>query len=366
MPRIFDNIDKQLLPMNKPFNPADIDITNKLLTIDLLITRLKQSPQEIQMDTSTYFQRKSELWTDEEQSRLIESILIRFPLPAFYFDGENDKCWLIVDGLQRLMSLENFIVKETLKLKGLEFLIQLEGKSYREIGRDLQRVILETQIIAFVINQGSPSDVKFNLFKRINTGGLVLNPQEIRHALNQGVAADFLSELASLESFKKATGDIPQDRMLDREYVNRFLAFYFLDHAKIERDIDAEMDNVLKIISNSSSEERDDCKRKFDMSMQLSFDIFGKHAFRKWNRKENRRNPLNKALFDVVSVVFAKMPIHSFDVLKERKSKFLDAYFTMINEEKFIDSITAFTGEQRRINLRYERMNSIVSKVLEV
>lgn len=199
MPESHPIVEPEMMPSRKPsrftdmpFDPADVDISHKMLSIDSLVERLAAPPQAIQMDTTTYFQRNRELWDEVRQSRLIESMLIRFPLPAFYFDGEDHHCWLIVDGLQRLTTLDNFVVKNTLRLRGLEFLSQLEGKRYSDLDRDLQRTILETAVSAFVINPGSPKDVKFNIYKRINTGSLPLNTQKIRHALNQGPAATLL------------------------------------------------------------------------------------------------------------------------------------------------------------------------------
>jgi hypothetical protein len=352
--------------MSKPFNPADIDITNKLMTIDLLVTRLRQAPQEIEMDTSSYFQRKAGLWDEATQSRLIESVLIRFPLPAFYFDGNNEQKWLVVDGLQRLTSLENFIVKKTLKLQGLEFLPQLHGRDFDSIGRDLQRVIMESQVLAYIINKGTPDDVKFNIFKRINTGGLILNAQEIRHALHQKVAAELLAEMAALHSFKRATGGIVSDRMEDREFINRFLSFYLLQHSSIESDIDVTMNRALLEVSKLSSSDIENCKKSFDAAMNLSFDIFGKYAFRKTKERETRRNPLNKALFEVISVIFSKLTTRDAAKLKDKKELFLAEYYKLMTSRKFLDAITTFTSEPRRITLRYIAVDNIVKKVLGV
>ena len=132
--------------MEKPFNPSKIDITTKHLTIDLLIKRLKADPIEI--DLAPAFQRKGDLWDDQKQSQLIESLLIKFPLPAFYFDGSDNNKWLVVDGLQRLSSLRNFVILKKLKLQGLEFLNKLEGDGFDDLPRNLQRQIEEAQITA--------------------------------------------------------------------------------------------------------------------------------------------------------------------------------------------------------------------------
>ncbi|MBA3664557.1 MAG: DUF262 domain-containing protein, partial [Bacteroidetes bacterium] len=94
-----------------PFNPKDIKIIVEPKTIDHLISRLQYG----EIDLNTEFQRKGNLWNDDKQCRLIESILLRLPLPAFYFDASDDNKWLVVDGLQRLWSLKKFVVNSELK-----------------------------------------------------------------------------------------------------------------------------------------------------------------------------------------------------------------------------------------------------------
>jgi len=137
--------------IKEPFDPAKINIITKPLTIDLLRKRLEE--KEIDMDTG--FQRKAGLWNDKKQSQLIESILIRLPLPAFYFDASNDTKWLVVDGLQRLSTLKNFLVDKTLALTNLEYLKQYDGKSFLDLPRELQRRIEETQITAYFNQLGN-------------------------------------------------------------------------------------------------------------------------------------------------------------------------------------------------------------------
>ena len=116
--------DDSILLMEKPFDPTLIKIETKTPSLDTLIKRVRR--ESIQMDTSNYFQRNDDLWDKTKQSRLIESILIRFPLPAFFFDASDDNNWLIVDGLQRLSSIRNFVLNKQ-PLTNLEFLTHLNG-----------------------------------------------------------------------------------------------------------------------------------------------------------------------------------------------------------------------------------------------
>lgn len=96
----------------------------------------------------------------------------------------NNK-WIVIDGLQRLSTIKSFIVDKKLKLKNMEFLSELEGKKFDELGRNFQRIIEETQLITYQMEPQTPKEVRYSIFSRINTGGLILNPQEIRQALNQ-------------------------------------------------------------------------------------------------------------------------------------------------------------------------------------
>lgn len=361
-----EGIDPKVKLMDKPFNPALINIDTKTPSLDTLIKRMSQAEPEIEMNTEHYFQRNADLWDDEKQSRLIESILIRFPLPAFYFDGTVKKKWLVVDGLQRLSSVRNFVIKKTLKLVNLEFLTHLNGDGYDDLDRDLQRIIEETQVVTYIINPGTPDDVKFNIFKRINTGGLVLEAQEIRHALNQGEPAKFIAELAKTPEFIQATeGKIRPERMLDRDFANRFLAFYHFGYKNFTPDLDTFMSRALADVKKMTAEEKNKIKQDFTNSMKLNYEVLGKQAFRKMETDQERRKPLNKALFDVFSVVFAELNDEGRIKIKSKKIKVVDALIDLLeNDNEFLASVTSSTSDKGRVNYRFSKIEELVNSLL--
>jgi hypothetical protein len=354
----------------KPFDPTLINIETKTPSLDTLIKRIERN--SIQMDTSTYFQRKDDLWDLEKQSRLIESILIRFPLPAFFFDASDDNHWLIVDGLQRLSSIRNFVLKNY-KLKNLEFLTQFNDFTFNELPINLRRVIEECQVVIYKIMPGTPIDVKFNIFRRINTGGLVLQAQEIRHALFQGKPAKFIQELAESKEFLDATNNsIKSNRMLDRDFANRFLCFYLFGVENYGKsDLDSFMSLALGAIYEKSDEEMGKIKCDFAKSMTLAKEIFGKNAFRKisHNFTNDRLNPINKALFDAISVQFSKLDEGEYQSLLNNKQKFTELFISSLNHNNtknpFYESISSATGDKSRVSLRHKEILDIISKTIK-
>ena len=243
-----------------PFDPSKIDIKMDKITIDSIIKRIVN--HEMEFDSS--FQRKAGLWTNKQKSQLIESIFLKIPLPAFYFDASDDDKWQVIDGLQRIGTIKEYVVEKSFVLTGLEFLKDLDGLSFDQLPRPLQRRIEETNLNAYLVNPSTPKNVKFNIFKRINTGGLVLEPQEIRNALYQGQAAAFLLEMSKLPEFVEATDySIKADRMLDREFCLRYVAFTRLGLDRYNGSVDDFLNLGMEYLSKASKDTLDEIRREF-------------------------------------------------------------------------------------------------------
>jgi hypothetical protein len=368
-----EEVDETSSLMDKPFDPTKINIDTKTPSLDTLIRRIEED--RIQLNTETYFQRKDDLWDKGKQSRLIESILIRFPLPAFFFDATDDNNWLVVDGLQRLSSIRNFVFKN-MELTDLEFLAQLNGKRWLDLSTSLQSIIRETQVVVNKILPGTPTEVKFNIFKRINTGGLVLEPQEIRHALYQGIPSRFIAELAKTEQFIKATTGpsgkhIDTSRMLDRDFANRFLCFYLfgVDNygtKEYGQDLDTYMGNALNVLKNKSEIELAGIKSDFEKAMFYSRQIFGDEAFRKVYYPYNRLPPINKALFDAIATQLALLSDEKRNILLQNKTKFKKSLFDeLAKQDEFFKSITSSTADKNRIMCRHNTIQRLINNVIQ-
>jgi len=214
-----------IIQNERPFDPDKLKVVRETKTISLLCTRIDHE----EIDLAPDFQRRARIWKLDRQGRLIESILLRIPLPVFYVASDLRDVWSVVDGLQRMTTIHDF-VKDKFPLRGLEYLVQFEKAKFSELPRNMQRRIEETELVINVIQPGIPEEVMFNIFNRINTGGLKLNYQEIRHALNKGPVRDFLLDLILTEEFKTATSEsVSDDRMSARECALRFSAFYLMN-----------------------------------------------------------------------------------------------------------------------------------------
>lgn len=364
--------DNDKAEVKHPYDAAKIDIRSMNISLEQLVKRLKQQ----RINLYPEYQRLPELWDVKKMSMLIESLLIRIPIPVFYFDGSNDT-WEVVDGLQRLSALKRFMIDKdgdlntekkeikTLRLAGLEYLKDIEGKTFDELPPFLQSRIEETQLMVYVINPGTPPEIKFNIFKRINTGGLILTAQEIRNALNQGIPSRFVHQLAAMEEFKQATNwNIPTTRMEDGDFVTRFIGFYD-DYSKYEPDLDSYLNKGLAALIIKTEQERTIISDGFKRAMEAMFEIFGNDAFRKRYDINDRRKPINKALFDAFSVNLAKLNLYNLDKLKNRKDRFKNGFIELMNNDDFNRAVTSSTSDRNSVRIRFEKIEELISTTIQ-
>jgi hypothetical protein len=346
--------------IKEPFDPSKIKVSSHPLTIDLLLKRIDQGA----LDLNPSFQREAGLWTPQAQSRLIESILVRIPIPAFYFDATDEDKWLVVDGLQRLTALKRFVLDKSLHLSGMEFLTGFNNSGYDGLPVRYQRRIMETQVVVYQIEQGTPPNVKFNIFKRINTGGLPLSPQEIRHALNQGPVTEFLVRLARSKEFLSATDHgINDKRMAARELVLRFFAFRLTPYSDYTGDFDAFLNKTMGSL-NRLETHFGEFEHLFLSTMKRARIVFGKDAFRKRYFQFASRSPINKALFETWSVNLSSISHDEFLLLKDKKETLIEKFITLMNEKFFNEAISQGTGDKSKVQIRFEMIARIIQEAI--
>ncbi len=344
-----------------PYNPKLIRVDTKTFSIDMVNDMINDG----EIDLSPDFQRGF-VWTDiTRKSRLIESLLLRIPVPAFYFAQDEDGMFQVVDGVQRLTVINSFM-KNEFRLKNLEYLTECNGKWFKnEKSKDgdsldgiYTRRIKQTQLFVNIIDPQTPGRVKYDIFKRINTGGKALNNQEIRNCLANKKTRDLLRELSKSKSFLDATrGSISSTRMADEELVLRFVAFYLIDNNKssvseYRGGMDLLLDETVEVLNLADVELLVDIRKKFITSMDNAFYLFGDRAFRK-------ANYINKALFLGISRVLSK---YSFEEIKEKnKEKIItNLNDNILNNMQFRGALSMATNDARNVKVVYDIVNSIM------
>jgi hypothetical protein len=353
----------------EPFDPRLIDVTTETRSLDTLIKRL----QIDRIDLDPDFQRSRGIWTPQKKSQLIESLLLRIPLPTFYVaeiedeGGLGDDRWAVVDGIQRLSTIAQFVTPDTLgqsplRLHGLQYLDREEGKSFEELPAALRLRILESQFTIQVIRKTTPEAVKLNIFARINTGGVPLSAQELRHALTPGLARAFLRDLAHSEAFRSAVANsVSPTRMADREMVLRFLAFRLhnpLSHR--QQDFDRFLRSVMIDLNDWGARQFATRRSEFELVMNTSREIFGDDAFRKRYKVSDPRRPVSKALFETVAVSIATVKDrHGSAGLRRLVRKNVTVrkrFMTLMQDREFDRAISQGTGDPVRIRYRFGKL----------
>ena len=382
-----------------PFNPDEISIQTKPVVLEGLLRRIKKN--EINLNPA--FQRKT-VWDIEKKSRLIESMMLNIPLPMFYVSSDKDNNWTVVDGLQRLSTIKEFILgnydsekqkydENGFKLKKLEFWTDLEGYNIHDEkfpGKPFNN-IMETELSFTIINPDTPEEVKRNIFKRINTGGMPLTLQEIRHALYQGNSTALLEELVENEYFLNAVEKIDDSRMSGRELILRFLSFYIRNYEYYTRD--SSMDNhlsttmrIINVLNDLTFEKKKEefkndknldlnslymsintvniekLKKDFELTMIRNRQLFGSHTFRK-SFPGKRRTAINKTLFEVFSNLLLTLSEDQFNMLLKNKKEFLQEYkekYLLIND--FSNMIGRDSHKVSSVKARYEQLIVLLKK----
>ena len=403
--------EEQEDPDLDPFDPSQITINTKSVTVTNLMTRLEQ--QTIKLDPD--FQRR-EVWDMERKCQLIESLLLKIPIPLFYVAADSSERWTVVDGLQRISAIRDFTLgKEYLEyklskngiqdgnkrvphkgegfpLKGLSFCAEeLEGKRMIDLEQDEKLIkyynrIVETNFTFVIIDPSTPEEVKFNVFKRINTGGMQLTSQEIRNALYGGPATCLLNKLSGTKEFKTATTySVKDNRMEDKELILRFLAFHLRDPFKYGKtyNIDNWLSEAMIIINalpNLDNREfrkliakgkvnKDDIlitsidklENDFILAMNRGYNLFGEHAFRK-SCPGQRRTPINKSLFETWGVLLSQLTDTEYNNLVKSKNNLMKDYESILRDDRFIIDISRDSMKKTSVENRYTKVRNLIDK----
>lgn len=301
------------------------------------------------------------VWPENKQSKLIESVIMRIPLPVLYLAEDDEGRLVVVDGLQRLSTFQNFVNnKLRLKLPGQR---DLDGKRFVDLPPKLQNRIEDCNLILYIIDSKVPEGMRLDIFERVN-GGIPLTRQQMRNCLLMGPATNFLRSEADHEFFKTATGNsLDTKSMRDREFVNRFCAFHFFGPEAYKGDMDEFLGQSLRLMNSLPPSDLDKLSIEFRMSLKNNFKVFGVHAFRKHTSVNDSRNVINASLWDVMSTKFAR---YSEEYVQAHTEEIRQAFFRLMENENFSKSITLGTSQLNRVQDRFRIAEKTFTEVLGV
>lgn len=358
-----------------PFDPSKIDIQVKPISIGSLKSRLEND----ELDLSPDFQRQANVWDVKRKSRLIESVLLKIPLPSFYFSEDDAGTYAVVDGLQRLSTIFHFInfteLNERtgsklglLKLKDLQYLRELDGCSFLDLDRKFQRRISELEITANIIRPSTPPAVKFNVFARLNQGGMPVNAQEIRNAIYPGSWRKKLQEMAQSAVFYSVTErKVKMQRQQDIELVLRFVALWQLGQNHV-RPANQTLDDFLNDVVDKQVRHWDERRWArvsiaFERALVAAKAIFEKHVFRKSVGYINR-SPINRGLFEAQLITLSSLTDEEIAILIDRRDNVVSQLKEKLRSSALANALLYATGSADASNTRIVILNEIWTEVL--
>ncbi len=294
---------------------------------DTLQSEIDQKRQEIRSDNystsigewiSLYQQGEIEIhpefqrffrWSDYQKTKLIESILLGIPIPPIFVSQREDGIWDVVDGLQRLSTIYQFvgILKDEegklippLTLQKTEYLPSLEGKVWEDKEHadgsskgftPTQRLLIKrAKIDVNILLKESDPFAKYELFQRLNTGGSIATPQELRNCILVSLNPDFyrwIKKLSENENFQAciALNDKSLEEQYDIEILCRFLVLRNIDENLLSKipDVDSFFTEQIQEIANNPNFDKELEQAAFEKTFQVLSECMGSDSFKKYD-----------------------------------------------------------------------------------
>lgn len=332
------------------------------------------------IDLRPMFQR-GYVWDRSKATRLIESALLRIPLPVIYLAEESDGRCSVIDGQQRLTSLHAFITGkfpngEEFKLSKMACFDEYNGRKFADLPHQIKRAIKDYPIRVITFSNDSDPELKFNVFERLNTGSVALNDQELRNCLYRGKYNELLKDLATDSEFKMLLGlKDAEKRMTDVELVLRFAAFYHQTYLKYKSPIKTFLNEDMRNYQDIGEADAKELREAFKNAVQLIKSLLGANttgsrAFKRFypgtdQNKNGAWEPkkFNTSLYDILMWTFARadknLVMHNLDAIRE-------AYVDLMTSDiDFIESVVRSTSSTQMVVRRFKKWSDRLDSVLE-
>lgn len=316
-------------------------------TVDGLVKRMVEESIII-----PHFQRAF-VWNLKQSSRFIESLLLGLPVPGIFLSKDLDSQKLVViDGQQRLKTLQYFYEggfgekKTPFLLEGVQE--EFEGKSYKTLSDENRRKLDDSIIHATIVKQDVPSEDDssiYFIFERLNTGGLILQPQEIRASIYHGLFNDLLKRLNLNKDWRFLYGPV-HVRMRDQEIILRFFALYF-GWESYTKPMKGLLNSFMKKNRKLSRFPEATLEKMFCETVTTIRKSIGKKAFK----------PKGKFLAAMADCLMVGVAKRLENKKPANQGSIKTHYHQLLGDQKFIDVITTNTSDEN--NVKYRMSSSI-------
>ncbi|MDT6986627.1 DUF262 domain-containing protein [Streptomyces lusitanus] len=332
--------------------------------LDYNLRSLTDLVKNKQIDLSPNYQRRNR-WKDDRKSQLIESFLMNVPIPNIFLNEDAYGHYSVIDGKQRLTAISDFLFGR-FALTGLKVFGEANGLRFDELPTTLQ-TILETRanLRAVIILRQSDPDIKYQVFQRLNTGGIRLNPQEIRNSAWPGKLNDMILEESTSSEFHKLLGIKDRNRsaiyseMRDAEFVLRYLTFRE-NWATFAGGMGRKLDTYMATHHNMPADQVEDARSHFRAAVRKARAAFGENAFQRWSpEKQSWRRQVLASLYDAEIFAVDQFPE---GVLRERSSDIVSGVQDLFSDAKFRRAVDAATNTPSYFRDRITMMRDMISE----
>lgn len=315
------------------------------------------------IDVSPTFQRRDR-WKPDQQSALIESFMTNIPVPPVYLAEDKGRLgrYAVIDGKQRLTSIATFFSDELL-LRGLTRLPQFNGLRYSDLPEEIRNSLGIKSLRVTTLLRSSLEEFKHEVFLRLNTGGEVLNPQEIRNVAYRGSLNDLIYSLAENKFLRKQFKAEPPSssayrKMLDAEYVLRFMSLND-SWQTFPGDLRSHMDRFMWSNADRVSQaDLDRLEQTFVSAIEAAEAIWGPEAF-----KRPGRDQALAGLYDAQMIALASLSAPQVRKLVGSRAEVVTASNELFGDEEFDQAVRLGTNTPSRLQYRTKRMSGVLAEI---
>lgn len=368
----------------------DISLKKKLDELQALARERTVKTQNIEYDLETLVKKikkgvikinpdyqRNHRWKNVTSSKLMESLILNIPVPTIYLSQDIDvdeeveddvARYSVIDGQQRLTAIYDFM-NNSYVLEGLEILEPLNGMYYKNLPAFLIRRLEERTIKCLRIDSTVDSQVKYDIFERLNSGAVQLEAQELRNAVYRGKFNELIKELAKHEYFREMLNikeknpdeNAKVKKMEDVEIVLRFFALEGDGLNVLKKSFKDFLSEQMAIFNKCTEEELKTKKQNFEDVMSIIYQKFGSKAFAKYKYEKNKSKlttTFNASVFDALAIAVS---INLKEGTLKTETENIKRFRELFKNEDFFNAIQGSTNDKSKIIKRIEMVREVLS-----